>query len=349
MATPTTPSKRYFTCAANQGATWGTATAVNANDGILALDDGGFALVQTYEPYPAIDQIMAKSGDLGLIGPCDFSPPVWLQYEMGAWGGFLGALYGTEVAGNNSNNAITHVFQWADSVTKFFTVVQERPGTIWECPSAMPYKLVVKPDGSHISAVATLRGNTIIATSAVNTDTEVANVSYVSRANFVNFTHGAFWINAVAGALDVNNAVTVSDFEVSLERKVDGQHVLGSTVIASPVEGDIPTGQLKVTLPRATATDLGYMAQFIAGTSFKASLTFTGGVIANSSDANNTTQFQFNFPRLMLKVAPDAKLEGVIKNQLTFDIEEAAAAPTGMAFARPYVSIRNGATANYLA
>lgn len=349
MATPETPSKRFYCCGANQGATWGTATAVGANDGILALDDGGFSLVQAYEPYPAIDQIMPKSGDLGLIGPCDFSPPIWLQYEMGAWGGWLTALFGTEAAGANASNAVTHVFTWADSVAKFWTVVQERPGKIWECPSAMPYKLVIKPDGSHISAVATLRGNTIIDTSEVNTDTQVANVSYVSRANFVNFTHGAFLMATGTGQLTaLNDTVQLSDFEISLERAIDGQHVVGSTTIASPIEGAIPNSQLKVTLPRASATNVGYMTQFLAGTAFHATLTFTGGVIANSTDANNTTQFVFGFPRLVLKGAPDAKLEDVIKTNLTFDIEEAAAPPTGMNSARPYCIVRNGQVANYV-
>jgi len=349
LATPTYASKRYFCCAANQGANWGTATAVNANDGILALDDGGFAHVQTYDPYPAVDQIMAKSGDLGLIGPCDFSPPVWLQYEPGAWGGWLAALYGTEATAN-SNNAITHTFTWANAVTKFFTVVQERPGKIWECASAMPFKLVISPDGSHIKAVATLRGNTIIDTSVVNTDTEVANVSYVSTANFVNFTHGEFLMASGSGQLTANNdSVTISDFEISIERAVDSVHVVGATAIASPIEGAMPTGQLKVTLPRASATNVGYMANFVAKDPMHATLTFTGGVIANSNDANNTTKVIFGFPRLVFKNPPDAKLEDVIKTELTFDIEEAAAAPTGMNSARPYCIVRNGQTSNYTA
>jgi len=349
LATPTYASRRYFACGANQGANWGTATAVGANDGILVLDDGGFSLVQTYEPYPAIDQIMAQSGDLGLIGPCDFSPPIWLQYEMGAWGGWLAALYGTEATANN-NNAITHTFTWANAVEKFFTVVQERPGKIWECASAMPYKLSIKPDGSHISAVATLRGNTIIDTSVVNTATKVDALTYESRANFVNLTHGEFLMATGTGALTANNdTVVLSDFEISIERGIDGQHVLGSTTIASPIEGAMPTSQLKLTLPRASSTNVGYLTQFLAGTAFHATLAFTGGVIAGSNNAENTTQFTFGFPRLVLKNTPDVKLEDVIRTGLTFDIEEAAAAPTGMTSARPYCIVRNGRAKNYLA
>ena len=349
MATPTYASKRYFCCAANQGANWGTATAVNANDGILALDDGGFGLIQTYESYPAVDQIMAKSGDLGLIGPCDFSLPVWLQYEPGAWGGFLAAFFGTEAAPGNSNNAITHLFTWANAVSAFFTVVQERPGKIWECASAMPSKLVISPDGSHIKAVTTLRGNTIIDDSVINTDAEVANATYASRENFVNFTHGTFLMASGNGALTANNdTVVISDFEISLERAIDSTHVVGSTVIAAPVEGAMPTCQLKITLPRASSTNLGYLSSFKAKTPMHATLTFTGGVIANSTDANNTTQFTLGFPRLIFKKAPDAKLTDVIKTELLFDIEEANAAPTGMNSTRPYCIVRNGSTANYL-
>lgn len=347
MATPTSASRKFYACGSEKCANWGTANAVGANDEILALEDGGFARIQAYEQHPAINQIVAKSGSLGLIGPCDFSPPVHLQYQMGAWGKWLAAIFGTAGVPANNANCFTHTFQWADEPTDFFTVVQERPGHIWECPSAMPYKVVISPDGSKIKAVASLRGNTIKDDSAVNTDTQVDALTPVSRETFVNFTHGQFLMNAQGGTAfnSTTDAVEISDFEVSLERQIDGIHVLGSQTLAQPVEGAIPVKTLKLTLPHASNTNVEYFANFTGENTMKAQLAFTGAAI----NANGNYSFTLYFPRLVFAGPPEASLEDIIKCGLTFIIQEANAAPTGMNYARVYCKVVNAESTDYLA
>jgi len=51
----------------------------------------------------------------------------------------------------------------------------------------------------------------------------------------------------------------------------------------------------------------------------------------------------------MLVSPPDVKLEGVMKNELVFTMQEASSAPTGMNYARPYIQITNGTSTDYLA
>ena len=348
MATPTGPTRRQYAQALKKGTTWGTAVAVGALDGVLAKDDGGFALKQTYDQYPAVDQIMAMDGALSLIGACDFAPSVDLQYEFGAWGRLLAAFFGTAGAPvqQGGTAGYLHTFQWADFPTNFFTYVQERPGKIWEIASAMPFKFSLKNDKALQTALITCRGNTLVDNSAVNTATQVDAITYADRGHFVNFIEGAFWMNLQSGgALAIGDKVEISGFELSMERMVDAVPVLGSSVIASPAEGEFPKATLKLTLPRATATNAAYMTAFQNMTAQKASFVFTGPLISGAVYYS----FSLFFPRLKYSVPPEIKLDPVLKNVLTFEIEAASAAPTGMTYARPYCQAINLQTTDYLA
>ena len=347
MATPTAPSKRYYAAATAKATTWGTATATGANCGILLLGDSGLARNQKFEPYPAIDQIIPQDGILGIQGAPEFTPPVHLQYEVGPIGSWLAALYGTAGEPANNANAYTHTFQWANSVDEFFTYAEERPGHIWEVPSAIPFKAVIKPDGAQIRAEIALRGNTLIDDSTVNNAAVMDAVTYISRTNFLHLSQGEFRMNTQSGgALGANDAIQISDFEISIERALDNVHAVGSVNIIQPVEGDIPNATLKITLPRASNTNLDYFSTWEDMAAQKVTLSFTGSEIG-STGANYSVTFYF--PRLMLVSPPDVKLEGVMKNELVFTMQEASSAPTGMNYARPYIQITNGTSTDYLA
>lgn len=347
MATPTYASKRYYAAGSKRGTAWGTAVALGANYGVLVTGDSGLKRDQKFEPYQAIDQIIPMDGVLGPNEGVEISPPVNLQYEMGPVGSWIAGLFGTAGAPSNVESGVyKHTFQYANSVTHFFTYAEERPGHIWEVPSAMPYKASFKPNGAQIGVNITLRGNTMKDDSAINTATQMDAITYVSRANFVNFTHGQFLMNAQGGgALSANNdSVEISDFEVNFERAIDKVRVIGSTTIATPIEGDIPVNTLKITLPHAANNDVDYFSNWEDMAAKKGSLTFTGATIGN----NSNLKVVFYFPRLMLLEPPDVPLDGVIKNTLTFSIMEAANSPTGMNYARPYMEITNSANADYL-
>lgn len=350
MATPTGARSGLYAVAFKKAATWGTAVALGAGNGILRrLGDSGLRRNQKYEPYPAVDQIMNQGGSLGQIDPSEITPPYDLQYEMGAWGTALAMFFGTAGAPTQQSGTAgyKHVFQWADAVSLFGTYAEERPGKIWEVPSAMPYKLNLKSSGSKIDAALTLRGNLAKDDSSTNGATQMDAVTYASRSGFVRFIEGKFLMNTQAGAglADPTDKLDVSAFDVSLERPIDAVHVLGSDNIVLPVEDGAPKNQLKITLPRGTSANLAYMTNFTAGTTMKASLVFTGALISGAV----YYVFGVYFPRLVFAGPPDAKLEGVIKNDLIFDIEEAAAAPTGMSYARPYLEVINLQTTDYLA
>jgi len=349
LATSTYPSKRFYNCALKQASTWGTAVAVGAGDGLLVSSDGNPSLKQTYSSTDAIGQVMALDGDLGLYEPIDFAPEFGgkcgLQYAPGAVGSAIAALFGSEaVAQQGASAAYKHTLTWADTMTDFFTFATERPGDIWEVPSAVCYKLSLKLGDGKVQGSIGLRGNLLKNDSTTNTATQLDAVTPEATANFVKFQHGVVRMNAQSGdALDSGDIIEVSDFSLEFERAVDAQHILGGSYIAQPKEASFSI-KVKLTLPYATSTNVAYLDLFKDMTAQKMDIVFTGGV----ADTGYNYSFSFFFPRLKLVAPPDVKLEDIIKNGLEFVAEEAASAPTGMNSTRPYIEIVNLRTTNYI-
>lgn len=310
--------------------------------------DGGLARKQVYQGYDAVDQVMLMDGDMGPVDAIDFGPDFALQYEMGAIGRLTAGLFGT--AGTPAtlvSGAYKHTFQWADSGSHFFTFACERPGKIWEVASAVPMGLNIKLANARLAGSLKLRGNTLINDSAVNTLTQMDALTYASRASRVHFLHGAFLMNTQAGgALAApTDVIEVSDMEFDFARDYDAVHVAGATNISQPKEGKAPKITVKITIPRASATNLAYFDSFTAMTAFKMTAVFTGVIIGATAYYYSIT---FGFPRLKLTAPPAAPLEDIIKCALAFEAEEAAAAPTGMTYTRPYMEVQNAQATDYL-
>jgi predicted RecA/RadA family phage recombinase len=353
MATPTSPSRRFYGCAAAQGSVWGTAVAVGAADELFVTSDGDPALKQEFKPFGGLNQVLPADGDLGPSEAIDFSPEFGgegcgLQYEMGATGSLIVALFGTStsVTQQGATTAYQHVIDWANEVSDFFTFVTERPGDIWEIPSCVPQKLTLKPGNGFLQGSITLRGNHLNNTSTTNTATQADAITKAASGGIIRFQDGVFRINAQSGdALDSGDNVTLSDFEVTLERTMDALQVLGGTYIAQPAESAF-AGTLKIKLPHESGTAATWFATYLAKTAQKASLTFTSSDLAGTG---YPYVFTIAFPRLMPKVAPGVKLEEIINSELEFLVLEASAAPSGMTgHTRPYLEVTNKRSTAYI-
>lgn len=351
MATPTGSSSRYYNAAIVQGSTWGTAAAVGAGNGILVPNDGNPMPKLTYSPTDAIGQVIPKDGDFGAEEACEFEIPFdgkcGLQYAPGGIGSVIAGLFGTSAAPDQqeATAAYEHVFTWADEMTDFFTFATERPGAIREVPSFVPKKLTLKVGDGKVQGSIAVIGNRCIADSAVNGATQLDAVTPETTGNFVLAQTGVLRINAQSGGgLASGDALEVADFTIELERNITAKMVLGGTYVSLPREG-LPKFSVKLTLPWATAAAMAYETTFRAKTAQKMDIIFTGGTAAG---AYNYT-FGLYFPRLKFVEAPNAPLEEIMKADLTFIGEEAAAAPTGMTSTRPYIKLINLRTTNYLA
>ncbi|MHB8053675.1 MAG: hypothetical protein ACYDH3_00260 [Candidatus Aminicenantales bacterium] len=457
MSTSTYPSKRFYAAGSKKGAAWGTAVDLGAGYGILIENDGNPQFKQPYQPYDDLDAIMAKGGDLGLIGAVDFAPDFAERYDPGPLGSWLAALFGTcpapdgmyvVSAANNKidviegagseltatvasgtytgtalavaiaaalnaiigktltytctyssatnkfsigvsgaatlmwntgshkdtdisvlcgyadaaddtgagpfvsdtvglGTAMKHVLDFADYNDVFFTYAVERPGKIWEIPSAMPMKYVLKFSAGNVKGALTMRGNTLIDDSAVNTATQLDALTYQDMGNRIKAGHAVVRMNAASGdALAVGDALEVSDMEITIERQLDDYHPAGQFTIGQPKEKGWKVS-VKLTLPRTSATNLAYLATYKAQTAQKLDIVFTSPVAAATGVYYSRT---FGFPRMKIVEAPAAPLADIMTTTINLEAEEAAAAPTGMTgHVRPYAEMVNLQATGYLA
>ncbi|HUV39029.1 MAG TPA: hypothetical protein VMY39_05415 [Planctomycetota bacterium] len=242
-------------------------------------------------------------------------------------------------------SAYVHTFEWADEASPAFTFATMRPGAIWAVPAAIPTKLAFSIGDGLLRGAITLRGNNLIADSTTNEEAEMEALTPEAEADlgFVNFQEGVLRMNAQAGdALDDGDIVETSDFGADFERITDAKQVMGGSQIAKPVEGNFNIG-LKLRFPRADAANTAYLADFIAISAMKLTAVFTGNIIVGT----HAHGLAIYFPRLKFKAPPEVKLADIMDAGAEFIAEEAAAAPSGMSYVRPYITITNTRAAAY--
>jgi len=347
MATPTAASKRFYCAGGTKGADWGTALATGAGKGLL-ITKSGLGLKQKYVPNEEIDQIMVKGGSIGPQDAPDWPLDFFMRYSPGLLGSYIASLFG--IAGAPAAGGATskvHTFKWADAYSNFFTHVEERPGKIWEVPSAVPYKLSFKFASGFLMATLSLRGSTLTDASAVNTATQMDAITYVDTSNRVKFLP-TIWMNAEGGAaLQASDAIVATEIDIDYERPIDSIPAVALDGIGEPKEPGFSKITVKLKLPRATAANVAYLSTlFQAIAAQKMSMTFTGALI----EAGHYYQLVLGFTRLLVQEPPAVPLEDMISTSLVFEAQESAAAPTGMTgHVRPFMTLENLATTDYLA
>lgn len=351
MATPTIAERRLLAAGAAKGSDWGTAVALGANLGILIKSDGGMAAArnQPYLPAREADTPMPMGGDLGDIEPVDFNPEFVMRYDPGKLGTLIALLFGA--TGTPTQQGTTaawlHKFQIADSFDGLFaTFAIELPGKIYEVASAKIYGFELNVADGKLQGVLSLRGDTVIDNSSVNTATQMDALTYIDRGNRIKFNQGSIKMNAESGG-DVasETALEVSGLNVKYSRSPDGEHVIGSDKIIQPRENeDTLITTVHLDFPRFNSVNAAFFQTCWAETPQKMLIAFSGALI------EDTYNYELNlyFPRLkMIKPLPD--WSDIVKNGLDLQAEEAASNPTGMEHTRPYLTLQNKQTTDYLA
>ena len=355
MATPTSPQTRLHARGFKKSAqTWGTAEALGATDEVLLNGNSGlqpptFPILPTKES----DQAFVKDADFGNQDPVEIAAPIDWRYEMGAAGRILAMIFGTAGEPEDLTGAYKHTLQWKTDISALFgTWAEERAGKIFESASVKPYKAEFSFTDALLKAVLSMRGDSCINTSAVNTLTQMDALT-VPAEPFLNtrlrFKQGSVKMNTQAGA-DVasETALQINDFTISYERPIDGGiHAVGSEKIIEPFEEGQSGHDLisvKLNFPRMNTINAAFFASFLAETEQKMLIKFTGALITGALYYD----MAFYFPRLRMK-NPTYDAEEIVSGGLELIAEEAAAAPTGMTYDLPYIEIVNVQTTDYLA
>lgn len=354
MATPTSPQTRFHARGYKKYTTWGTATALGATDEVLLNGASGlqpptYPIIGTNES----DQAFVKEADFGNQDPVEIAAPIDWRYEMGAAGRILAMLFGTAGVPVDETGAYTHTFQWKTDIAALFgTWVEERAGKIFEVASAKPYKAEFSFTDALLKAVLSMRGDSCIDASAVNTATQIDALTLPAEP-FLNtrmrFKQGSVKMNAESGQdVTAETALQVSDFTMSFERPIDsGIHAVGSEKIIEPFEEGQSGHDLisvKLNFPRMNAVNDAFFASFIAETEQKILISFTGALITGALYYD----MKFYFPRMRIKT-PTYDVDEIISGGLELIAEESATAPTGMTYKVPHIVIVNLQTTDYLA
>lgn len=351
MATPTGPERKLLAAGAKKASVWGTAVALGATNGVNCKAISGFNRVQELMRAEEIDTPLPLSAALDVVKEVEPVLTTDYLYDPGALGSLVAGLFGT--AGTPTQQGATtawkHTLQWADSNGGiFFTFAAELPGKIWEMASAKATEWSLKSAGGGIiQSELKLRGNIIIDNSAVNAAAQMDALTYNDRDNRVLFRQQVVKMNAQsAGDVASESALNCTNVEIGFKRQgYDSLHPAGSYSIVEPAEGGYPDIRVKLTFPRFDATNAAFFQTAVAETTQKMLVSYTS---ASEAGAGYPYSLKLYFPRLRMLV-PEASYEEIVKNGIELVAEQAAAAPTGMTYLRPYAELVNKRTTDYLA
>jgi hypothetical protein len=355
MATPTGPERRFLAAGARRATAWRTALALGATYGLNCKSISGFNPQRDTLVAAEIDNPLPFSGALDVYKPPDIGITTDFLYAPGMLGMLIAQLFGTAGAptGPADTSAYTHTFQWADSNwNQFATLAVEMPGIIFECPSAKATEWTLKSsEGGFVQSELKLRGNKVIDNSAVNTLTQMDAITYDDRGSMgrVMFGQQAVYMNGQAVATDVlsTTALECSGVEAAFKRTGhDGVVAAGYSDIQEPAEGGYPDIRVKLKFAHMDAVNKLFLATAIAETTQKMAIRFTGTVLAGAATVYHALTLYF--PRMRM-LCPEASFEEIVSLGVELIAEEASAAPTGMSYVRPYMTLVNKRSTNYLA
>ncbi len=333
-----------------KAATWGTAVACGADNGILikphtlkktreALIDDSLGL---YFPADSVNTQVKAAGDI----------PSYLRYDgldllialaMGATGG--------APVQQGATTAYSQKFSLADTLDGLFaTFIVNNQINIdeWTTVKITGFQIkgqVGKPLEISFHATAIDRQ----ADSVVNTLTTFNNVTFFETANRVLYSQGVFRLNQASDvALGSANIVYPDNFTLEFKRKMAGKYGTGTTMdlIDEPTNDGLPEVTLKLEFPRYQSNQ--YFADWDADTRLKMDMTFTGGNIAGTYNRS----LAISLPNLKISNVELPMSAGILKHPLEFQCLSAQGGtpPAGMTVTQPFeVDVVNRMSTDVLA
>jgi hypothetical protein len=285
-----------------KGTTWNTAVVPAAADGIEVISivpSGGTALIEDQQITGRVTQREAQAG----VKSVTVTLRTALRYEGN--GHDVAMVMGT--AGTPSTVDTTgkmHLFKIKDDLDGIFntlayesikdTKVEELTSVKWTgC------KITGKA-GERVELELTGIASNWTDASAANTTTTIDSITITATREYALFHQALLWMNAQGGgALATGDRVDISGFEINIERGMDARHSTGGGQIT---DEPIPNGFTKVSgsfdfpaLQDGTGGNAAFLAEQMAATAKKATLTLTSPTLAGSSTAYYAWKFWFPY------------------------------------------------------
>jgi hypothetical protein len=346
----TTPEALQYRAGAKKSTVWGTEVALAAGNEIKLFKSPNLptARKQDYLMLKESGNKFLSRGIASGVSACDFTVPAYMRYDAGPLGEFFAELCGTAgTPATVESGVYLHTFQWADSSLGLFSsYAEEYPGKIYSVPSAKPLKIVFSLDNGILKMDATLRGSSIIL-SAVNPDLD--DLTMINDEDEVRFDQcDEVWLAEYphGDALAVTEQKTISGMEITLGRGLETPKMTAGNVgLTEAQEENFSDLRLKLDFPYDDAFNRLFFEHFVDGTCYSMIQRFRGLLLG----ATAYYELTFFWPKLRLAALPDLTKEGLVKVTAEFQALEAAIAPTGFAYKRPYFTLQNARSTDYLA
>jgi hypothetical protein len=290
-------------CGRKKGATWNTAVVPAATDGIEVISvvpSGGTDLVEDPQITGRVTQREAQAG----VKNVTVTMRTGLRYEGNGFDiamvmGTAGVPTTVDTTGKN------HIFKIKDSLDGIFsTLAYEsiKDTKVEELTSVKWRKLTLSGKaGERIEMELEGAASNWKDDSAGNTTTSIDSITITATREYALFHQALLWINAQAGAgLATTDRVNISGFEITIERGMDVRHSTGGgQVCDEPIEngflkvsGNFEFPALDSASPEGNAQ---FLAEQMAATAKKATLTITSPTLAGSSTAYYSHKLWFPY------------------------------------------------------
>jgi hypothetical protein len=349
MPTPTSPSLKEHAAAFVKTTAWGTALPVGAGKGLSIINDGGLQLRRAYQPLEELDAPVHKGGDLDVNDPVDFSPTFNARYIPAGMGALIASHFGADVVTTPGGTLPRlHTLSWADNLRGIhgcFCV--ERPGKVYEVPSVKVMGLDFTLQAGRLVGTASLRGDDVKDDSAVNSATQMDAVTASPFGERLRWKEGALRMNAEGGATLVGTTpLQLNALDISFKRAFDSEHALGALPLIEPEENGIEEISVRIGFPRMNAENAAFFAAAFKAEAYqKLMISFIGAQI----ETTYYYEWNFMFPSMKVVEFIPGPQGGVVPASMLLRARQTGTNPTGMAQARPYMTIQEVLTTSYLA
>ena len=316
-----------------KAATWGTAVACGAGDGIL-IQPTSIKKDASPDVDDSLGAFFPKDGLLGAI-KVEGEIPCYLRYD--SLDVLIALAMGTAGAPVRQAATSAYAFTYKPATGTdglFGTFAEHMKNFIQENQSVKVTGFTIKGEvGKALTITFKVVAINEIIDSTINTTTTFNSVTFTETANRVKFSEGIFRMSTQSGAaLGSGDKIYPSSFEFSFQRKLKGEYgqyrytngANSQDLIDEPTNDGMPEISLKLEFPRLTGTT--NLAILGADTRQKMDIAFTGGLIASTYYRGFTLQF----PHLQLINDSPADAAGIIKEPLEFRVYGCAAPPLGM-------------------
>lgn len=314
-------------------ASWGTATALGAGDGIWVIDDLNDSISMQVDEDDSAGQDFIGSMQVANHNAPKPEIATLLHYNDGfqnvMWALACGT-GGTAPVQIGATTAYTNTFEPATNKTGVFaTIIRDKVQYISEIPSAKctGFELSFGDNGRAMITWMFIGAKVNIA-SVINTSTQVSALTFPTQGLRAFFKQLEFRLNAASGgALSSAEEMGITDLTFKYDQALDEKFEAGQDYLVQPEDNAYPEITLDVTFTRLDSVSDDFAAYHRDNTSLKADITLTGPTLATT-----TYKLLVQFPNLIVTAAPVEFPSGAenVAPAVSFKAYKASTAPTGM-------------------